>query len=245
MGTLENCHNKLKYILGSNIEPIEVWRCAEDHRVYWRPKKVRTILLAESHVFTSAEENKRIISYPDNLNINAPRGFLRLVYCLGYGENDLVDQPIHKNPGTPHFWKIFYSCLNRIRSNKDFTPILRCTSFRDRIRNKVLILKRLNKRGVWLVDACMAALYPKDNQLPMGKCIKFCWDEYIRQVIHKAKPLKIVCIGQGVSKILHSRLKETRLPIVVIPQPNAHLSSREHLNNYQKYYNHCLPHPKH
>jgi hypothetical protein len=45
-----------------------------------------------------------------------PRGFVRLVYCLAYGENELLDEAIESNKGTPQFWKIFFSCLTRKRS---------------------------------------------------------------------------------------------------------------------------------
>ncbi|MDQ6666242.1 MAG: hypothetical protein M3Z23_17830, partial [Acidobacteriota bacterium] len=58
--------------------------------------------------------------------IDIPRGFVRLVYCLGYGESHLLDEPIEaRNSGTPQFWKIFYSCLNPIQSSETFAPVAR------------------------------------------------------------------------------------------------------------------------
>jgi hypothetical protein len=36
----------------------------------------------------------------------APTPFVRLVYCLGYGERDLVQGRVQPNFGTPQFWKL-------------------------------------------------------------------------------------------------------------------------------------------
>jgi hypothetical protein len=45
MGSLENCHEKLGAIFGSEIESVEVLRIADEHRCFWRPECVKTILL--------------------------------------------------------------------------------------------------------------------------------------------------------------------------------------------------------
>lgn len=166
MDALVEAHRRLAGLLGSRIEPIEVWRRAEEHRAYWRPVRVRVILLAESHVHTTASELERKVILPGMPGNDLPRGFVRLVYCLGYGENDLLDHPFipgKDNPGTPHYWKIFYSCINLIQSNADFAPVLKQTPFQQRIKNKLALLRRLKEAGVWLVDTSLAALYPKPD----------------------------------------------------------------------------------
>ena len=63
-------------------------RRAEEHRSYWRPKNVRVLLLAESHAYTAREELERRLTISDDEFELVPQGFVRLVYCLGYGENE-------------------------------------------------------------------------------------------------------------------------------------------------------------
>lgn len=159
MDNLFICHQQLREVVGRGSESFEVVRCTEAHRAYWRPHRVRVMLLAESHVFTSSDDlTRRVCRFPEGKSIptDMPADFVRLVYCLGYGENGLLDQPIdspRRNPGTPHFWKIFYSCVNRIGISEDFGPILVSrTPNSERIRNKVPLLRELQKRagtGTW------------------------------------------------------------------------------------------------
>lgn len=95
--------------------------CAEEHRAYWRPERVRVVLLAVSHAYTSVPELERRIILAGMPGNDLPRGFVRLVYCLGYGENELLDRPIiePKNSGTPQYWKLFFSCVNQVETNDD------------------------------------------------------------------------------------------------------------------------------
>jgi hypothetical protein len=171
-----------------------------------------------------------------------PQRFVRLVYCLGYGENNLLDSPIFDPPnsGTPQFWKIFYSCLNYVHANEDFAPIqVSRTSFSERIWNKVSLLQRLKESGVWLVDASLAALYipkrPKPSPGLIDAALRTSWDAYVGQIVEYANPSRIVCIGRGVARSLGDRLDRLGVPIVKVPQPNARLSSTEHLEVFQEY----------
>jgi hypothetical protein len=242
MNALEKCHNRLTGLLGPSVESLKVFECADAHRVYWRPTRVRILLLAESHVYTTTSELDYQIDSHNLVDTNIPRAFVRLVYCLGYGENDLLNKPIldRRNSGTPQYWKIFYSCINRVCSNEDFVPILRrCTTFEERIWNKITLLRRLKEMGIWLVDASLAALYPKPSPSLIEPCLIASWEEYVSQVIRIARPSKIICIGKRVCRVLSSRISETGIPVFEIPQPNARLSSEEHLRNYQQYYDYC------
>lgn len=240
---LEDCHSQLGRLLGSDAEPVEVLRCAEQHRAFWRPRNVRVLLLAESHVYTAASElNYRIDLSPFPGTEKVPRGFVRLVYCLGYGGNGLLTQPILKNGGTPQYWKIFFSCINHVQNTRnDFTPILSRTPFATRIQNKLALLRRLQETGVWLLDASLAALYrpghPKPDRRLMERCLQTSWDAYVGQVIKTAQPSHIICIGDSVRRFLRTRLSDLGMPVTKVPQPQARLPAINHLQLFQQYYN--------
>jgi hypothetical protein len=92
------------------------------------------------------------------------------VYCLGYGENELLIEPIKNNSGTSQFRKIFFSCCNKVSSSFDFKPILKKeTKFNDRLKNKVKLLERLKRDGIWLVDTSIVGLYSKSKRLSKKK----------------------------------------------------------------------------
>ena len=114
--SLRDCYDDLLPFLGPSPEPYEVLARADEHREYWRPRKVRLVLLAESHVYTLREELDCQLKPHPLLPSDLPRGYVRLVYSLGYGEDDLLDHPIQgpRNSGTPQFWKLFYACTSRI-----------------------------------------------------------------------------------------------------------------------------------
>lgn len=242
MDALEECHSRLARLLGPIAEPVEVLRHAEEHRAYWRPERVRVILLAESHVYTTTSELERRVILPDMPGNDIPRGFVRLVYCLGYGENELLDRPVitPRNSGTRQFWQIFYSCVNRVHSYADFAPLQRQTPFPERIRNKLILLRRLKESGVWLVDTSLAALYLPGQIKPAAAVVEtalcISWDAYVAQAVREASPSHIVCVGRGVARYLGKRLFGLGVPVTVVPQPNARLSSPEHLEAFNHYY---------
>jgi len=230
-------------LLGSDAEPVEVLRRAEEHRWYWRPERVRVILLAESHVRTTPEELARTIALPPSAPADLPRGFVRLVYCLGYGEDDLLDRPLgsQSNPGTWQFWRIFYSCANLVSDNTDFAPLLKSSTPRltERVANKVALLRQFRDLGVWLLDTSPAALYSpggwKPPQTTRKACLQVGWDYHVRQVIENAAPSHIVCIGRGVERALGDRLFKVGARVTLVPQPNAHLTSAEHHETFLEY----------
>ena len=225
-----------------NCEEFDVILGVEKFRHYWKPEKPKVVLLAESHVYTTIEEFNLQPIYPEQLGLeNYPQNFTRFVYCLAYGENELMNGGIN-NPGTWQFWKIFYSCLNFVEDNEDFGLILMGgePDQIQRLKNKVKLLKDLQEAGIWLIDASLFALYkPGGHHPPVDRMglIKYCWDQYILSEINYANPNHIICIGKGVANILAERLLinfQDRYSI--IPQPNAHLPANEHLNNFQKYF---------
>jgi len=65
--TLEETYYEIYKILGNNAEPLESVRLVETYRRYLKPEKVRVVLLAESHVFTSDEDRRIAIPLIDGL----------------------------------------------------------------------------------------------------------------------------------------------------------------------------------
>ncbi|OFW34086.1 MAG: hypothetical protein A3J28_15945 [Acidobacteria bacterium RIFCSPLOWO2_12_FULL_60_22] len=242
MDTVLECHGRLAAVLGSGAESVDVLRRAEEHRWYWRPEQVKVVLLAESHVYTTPEELARTIALPASAPPDLPRGFVRLVYCLGYGENRLLNRPIESpaNAGTPPFWKIFFSCANAIATNSDFAPILKTKSPAQEIANKLVLLRRLRELGVWLLDTSLAALYlpgrPKMGPAALETCLQIGWDHHVRHVVEAAAPSHIVCIGKGVARALRKRLSDVGVRVTVVPQPNARLASADHHESFRTYY---------
>jgi hypothetical protein len=240
MNALEECHQQLADILGSDVEPMAVLRCAERHRAYWRPDRVRVVLLAESPGHTATPELRRWIVQPSLVQSGVPLEFVRLVYCLGYGENDILDKSIDypRNSGTPQYWKVFYSCVNRVFTNGDFAAILKegTRGADERIRNKLALLQQLKERGVWLLDASLVALYPKPTPGIVRDCLQVSWDAYVGQVVRTARPTHIVCLGKVVGNVLADRLRDLGIPFTVLAQPNARLSAAVYFDQCKKYY---------
>ncbi|MGB8492989.1 MAG: hypothetical protein WCE53_01180 [Candidatus Acidiferrum sp.] len=237
------CHSALTDLLGSQLEPLAVVQQVEQHRRYWRPEKPRLVLLAESHVYTTEDELCRTVEVENVLDQapkDLPRGFVRFVYCLGYGENKLLDKCIESNPGTWQFWKIFYSCINPVTLNASFAPVLKGTTKlpEDRIGYKLKLLQQMKDHGIWLVDASIAALYrPRQSKPPVlyEQFLQTSWKEHVRSTIEEWRPKGILCIGCGVARTLKERLDELQIPWSVVPQPGARLPSEEHLRVFKKY----------
>jgi hypothetical protein len=248
--TLETAYYRLSQIPGVEIEPLEIITTVEQYRQFWRPEQVRVILLAESYVHTTVKDNncrlKLTIQQKPGLE-NYPSCFARFVYCLAYGEDDLLMHPVADNPGTAQFWKIFYSCEYHVDGDDDFAPVKKTvTPYTYRIRNKIRLLERLKADGVWLLDASIMALYGRKNKLPLRtkkQVITTCWDSYIKELIVEACPQHLICVGKGVARALQDRLdllsRSAGITTYVIPQPQARLRGDEHIHNYQRYYAIC------
>lgn len=201
MTALESCYSRLAQIAEGKIDSLAVVAQVEEYRRYWMPQNVRVILLAESHVATTDDEMSCQLDAGLIPLQSYPTDYVRFVYCLGYGENNLLQSPMHGNRGTPQFWQIFFSCCNRISSNDDFSPILKTktTNMAERIENKCRLLSRLKRKGVWLVDASIVGIYsPGGGRLSPKKVrsiIRRSWDLYVRDVVAEAKPSYLICIG--------------------------------------------------
>jgi hypothetical protein len=104
----------------------------------------------------------------------------------------------------------------------------------DRTQNKLGILHALKKQGVWLLDASLAALYPKPKNKAMYEaCINKSWP-YIQQPISAESPEQIIVIGKGVGQVLRVELEGLGIPWDWVYQPQARLTADEHIGNYQR-----------
>ena len=167
--------------------------------------------------------------------LGIPTGFVRLVYCLGYGENDILDRRISEpsNTGTPQFWRIFASCIAGPQRSADFRATLGSSiPSHVRVANKLALLGRLRDVGVWLLDASPAALYSPAGAKPSSRiidqAIDLGYELYVRHAVEAAAPSEIVCVGRGVGDVLGARLRRIGASITVVPQPNARLTTDEH-----------------
>jgi len=249
--SLFNCYQKIYSILGDQSESYESVELIEQFRQYWRPEKINIILLAESHVFTSNTDRSfklNDVKDDDLTLLDYPGSYAKFVYCLAYGEETLTKGDNHpaKADGTPQFWKILYSCINKVESNESFSPILKSgtKSTPERIHNKIKLLLELKKQGIWLVDTSIIALYNKgikpSNDV-FNEVIKTSWNHYTKHLILDANPNHIIIVGKEVAKNIESSLSLIvgNKNYTIIPQPQAHLPAEEHLSNFQKYYSIC------
>lgn len=240
---LRQAHARLSALLGPGAEPLEVLERAEAHRAYWRPVRSRVILLAESHVFTEALELESMLQPVAELPVGLPRGFVRLVYALGYGENDLLTAPLFDPPnkGTPQFWKIFQNCVRSPGEAANHAVVQRTGNLdsRARLREKLKVLAQLRERGIWLVDASIAALYLPGRPKPAARLresvLQASWDSYTCSVVTEAEPDAVLCIGVGVMRALGTRLERLGIPWSGVHQPQAHLSADEHARILETY----------
>lgn len=249
--SLKKCYDGLKGIVGDDIESFEVVNVVDKYRQFWKPDDVKVVLLAESHIFTEENEFKCKLNR-SKLNLeDYPKDYVRFVYCLAYGENDLLENEacLNKNSGSWQFWKDLYSCVHKIEANSDFDPVLKhgTPDFKKRIENKVYLLQTLKDRKIWLVDASIIGLYgsnaygTSDYKRLKNDVISFCWQNHTKHVLTEAAPDFIICIGKGVEELVEKDLKEKPFKdrFDSIPQPQARRNSISICNAFQKYFKLC------
>ena len=88
MNSLLKTYKTLESTLGSNsIESYEIVNTVHDYRFFWKPKKVKTVLLADSHLYKSNSDYGSYLN-PSYLKFSRyPNKYLKFVYCLDYEEN--------------------------------------------------------------------------------------------------------------------------------------------------------------
>jgi len=191
-------------------------RGVQEWRHAWRPSRVRVLLIAESHVAEALGDDQVSVHVPPQVYPAAlPTGFVRLVYCPGYGNNAICSAaPSYGNPGTPQFWNIFerLAAIFDVELPTDLTA------------RQVAVLSVLRERGIWLVDASMIALYhPSGIRLfSPTMCLRILRNSFMRYIwpeVRDDDPKQIWIIGQSVAKALGDweRFNQER----VISQPGA------------------------
>ena len=136
--------------LGVEAESDAYLGAVHDWRQAWRPERVSVLLVAESHVAEHRGDDEIRVE-TGSLPANMPDRFVRLVYCLGYGESWICNQAPHKSGGTWQFWDLFGALAGGL-DNK--MPRVRRRADRQlRLAWKLETLNALKIRGVWLVDA--------------------------------------------------------------------------------------------
>ncbi len=204
-------------------EPFETALSVEEHRWFWRPKQIKFVLLAESHVYTDADDLKCKIVY-DKLDPSlqkSPRQFVRLVYCLGYGNDQILDRvPEQNNSGTKEYWELLGRCAGTWNRSDYSMP------------SKIRTLEILKEKGIWLADASIhACMNPRLNKpwrniatrfknTLYRELINLSWD-YVRPTIEQAK--EIWYVGNNLKSVLHDSILN---PIKSIPQPSGRRNPR-------------------
>ena len=159
-------------------ETFEACWAAECHRKFWKPERIRLALIAESHVYTDAEDLKSTIRrelLPADLK-DSPAQFVRLIYCLGYGDNSLLTyRPRQSNQHTD-FWDIFAEC-----AGMDPPAGYPLTT-------RITILEKLKHRGVWLADAsihaCMNPRFQWNSKIRDRRRNIECFSKLYREVVN-------------------------------------------------------------
>src|SRR5262249_30182061 len=108
MTGLELAYDRAKSLIGGHtagsfgvVQEIERLRSA------WKPNRLSVILLAESHVWTDSDEIRSRVTQSDH----SETSFARFVYCLGYGEPDLLSRRVKPNVGTPQYRRLLHDTM--------------------------------------------------------------------------------------------------------------------------------------
>lgn len=83
----------------------------------------------------------------------------------------------------------------------------------------------------------------KPDYKAMAKALKASWQGYTFNVLRESAPGHVICIGKGVAEVVGGGLRRLMEDnYTVLPQPNARLSSAEHMRAFQTYYRVCSEH---
>ena len=210
----------------------------ERYRNYWKPAEVTTLLLAESHVHTSPDDFSRFWKY------EGLRGhFVRFVYCLGYGEDNLFRDPPKKNAGTRPFWEILYCCLHPARGNRDFGDLLKSGTrgWDQRVRNKVMLLESLKEKGVWLLDASPVAINTFDSKTKIA-LIKEAWKIRTGSLVRRLADeglQRVGIVGRTVNRAIGLDLAQLGFQPEIFDQPGYHMTAEHRWEQFARYYELC------
>lgn len=190
------------------FESIDVALAVEAHRWFWMPERITTLLIAESHLFTSQDELgcKVKCSWLRIDGTSAPNSFVRSPYCVGYGEPDLVPGiPKEGNTGNWQYWDLFGELANIPEMAE------RRTSLVDRLSWKAKVLSTLRAQGVWMMDASLHGRSgrnaPETQLIP--SFYRTWWEGYGRKVWEDEGQPRVVVVGKG----LFRAVQEAGVPV--------------------------------
>jgi hypothetical protein len=95
------------------------------------------------------------------------------------------------------------------------------------------------------VDASIVAVYGRGvnvSRRSSTEVLRKSWESYTKQVVTSANPERVICVGKAVAGVVEKDL-QSLCPgrYEVIPQPNARLSSKEHMANFRRKSEICNP----
>ncbi len=238
--SLREAYGRAAAIIGSEAESFQIAEEVERLRSAWRPPHVCVVILAESHVWTDRDEAESRVQQPDGVET----GFVRFIYCLGYGERCLAPR-VSRNRKTWQYWTLLYDAVHEPASVGEVWP----REAEERILAKLRLLSELKDAGVWLVDASVTALYkPRHGRLVTGskykKLLRCCWEAHVRNVIASCHTSAVLIVGKGVDDAIGNlvRLAVPRAEVKVISQPNARMTREVRCNERRKVYDFCRRH---
>lgn len=200
------------------FESYLVVKLVNDYRFYWKPQRVKTILFAESHVFTNGLETtiKHSIKLPDY-----PTSYVRFVYNLAYGQSNTLTESVANNGGTPQFWKLFNEIAgNNFRVVNNLDPS-------DKLDQKIQLLQFLKDKGVWLLDCSIVGLY-QNGQKPsvndMNNILGTSYVNYCKPILLEEQPENVLVIGKSIYNLFQFELKQLNAQVDWIHQPNARVT---------------------
>jgi hypothetical protein len=232
---LRRTHGRCSEIIknaGYIPEPLETALTVEEYRWFWKPEVVKFALVAESHVRTNDEELKVRIKperLPSNYPGSGPLTFVKLVYCLGYGEPSILDcsNNIENNPGTKQYINLFAELVGLTHQRHYMT----------RLRWRTHVLNIVKEKGIWLLDASVHACYlgkkkrdlgeEESNRLPpevVKDIVPKSWNKYVKPVIDDLNidPKCVWIVGKGLHDLLRGKYANGWNWIY---QPNARVSN--------------------
>ena len=155
------------------LERIHQWRAT------WRPRSIRVLLLAESHV-AEMPGDLAVRLRPHPLLNQLPGGYARIVYCLGYGEPELCVGAAQPNRGTHGFWEL----LGQLATMISGCPPRKHSE--EGIFWKLRVLSALREAGVWLEDASIIGIYRPVSRSRLKKSVY----EAILQELFQIRPAR-------------------------------------------------------
>lgn len=206
-------------------EPPAAALAAEACRAAWRPARLEVLLLAESHIATSAAELARHVRLPSGLDWPGPAGFIRHLYCAGYGEPTVLEGAAPRG-GTPQYWRLLAAAEG---AGAPAWSAVRHAGTRPKVRlvAKAALLHRLRARGIWLTDASLVALarpvLRRSGTAAADRlALRESWRLHHRHVLPALAPRRVVVIGRGVAAALADVL-DRAFPgrWSAVPQPNG------------------------